>query len=111
MNEYSFDRKSYSLFYFIFQIALVEWNNGTMYLGLLEDKKLTFTKTIVGKVKQSFKMKNSNFIINTSDIQTIDSRYIITKFISCVKRNKIFLTDEQRKNIEESVQDYISKQN
>ncbi|XP_052073745.1 uncharacterized protein LOC127711668 [Mytilus californianus] len=56
------------------EIALVERNNGNMYLGILEDTKLTFTKTIVGKVKKSFKMKNSSYIIKRSDVQTIDTK-------------------------------------
>ncbi|XP_076079062.1 uncharacterized protein LOC143049205 [Mytilus galloprovincialis] len=43
------------------EIALVERNNGNMYLGILEDKMLTFTKIIVRKVKKSLKMKNSNY--------------------------------------------------
>ncbi|CAC5364220.1 unnamed protein product [Mytilus coruscus] len=67
------------------EIALVEQNNDNMYLGILEDTKLTFTKTIVGKVKKSFKMKNSSYIIKRSDVQTIDTKYIITKTDLCEK--------------------------
>ncbi|CAG2249834.1 unnamed protein product [Mytilus edulis] len=79
------------------EIAMVEYNNENVYLGVLQDSMLTFTRQPLGKLGPDFVIKDLNFSLNKKDRQLINSAYIIENIKCKIVKNKFTINEEQKK--------------
>ncbi|XP_052071272.1 uncharacterized protein LOC127709676 [Mytilus californianus] len=93
------------------EIAMVEYNNENVYLGVLQDSMLTFTKQQLGKLGADFVIKDLNFSLNKKDRQKINSAYIIVNIKCKIVKNKFAINDEQKKDLENAVKNYLVGKN
>ncbi|CAG2248382.1 unnamed protein product [Mytilus edulis] len=71
-------------------IAMVEYNNENVYLGVLQDSMLTFTRQPLGKLGPDFVIKDLNFSLNKKDRQLINSAYIIENIKCKIVKKQIY---------------------
>ena len=94
----------------ITEVALVEYTNNSLYLGVIDvsiKTSMAFAKAAVKKEDNQFKFTESSISINRKDVQVIDSSYIIHTIKCKVVKNKICLTDNDKEELWKSFQDYI----
>lgn len=90
---------------------MVEYNNENVYLGVLQDSMLTFTRQPLGKLGPDFVIKDLNFSLNKKDRQLINSAYIIANIKCKIVKNKFTINEEQKKDLEKSVKKYLAGKN
>ena len=95
-------------------VAVVEYNNLTVYLGTIKEKTMTFAEAKLGKLNHQLskkKISDSSLQLDINDVLEIDENYLISKFEGHVKNGKILLSEEQKLSICNSITNYLDKKN
>ncbi|XP_076085779.1 uncharacterized protein LOC143056562 [Mytilus galloprovincialis] len=93
-------------------VAVVEYNNLTVYLGTIKEKTMTFAEAKLGKLNHQLskkKISDSSLQLDNNDVLEIDENYLISKFEGHVKNGKILLSEEQKLSICNSSTNYLDK--
>lgn len=95
--------------------AVVEYTNHRVYMGALEEDKLTYCKTPLGKIEKNLnitKINANSITLNKKDIQTFgkNEKQFLTLPFSCpIKDLKLIIDDKKCQLIIKKVLEYYRK--
>lgn len=81
--------------------AVVEYTNRRVYMGALEEDKLTYCKTPLGKMEENFnitKINANSITLNKKDIQNFsknEKQFLILTFLCPIRDLKLIIDDEK----------------
>lgn len=95
--------------------AVVEYTNRRVYMGALEEEKLTYCKTPLGKIEENFnitKINANSITLNNKDIQKFsktEKKFLILTFLCPIRDLKLIVDDEKCQLITKKVLEYFRK--
>lgn len=95
--------------------AVVEYTNRRVYMGALEEDKLTYCKTPLGKMEENFnitKINANSITLNKKDIQNFsknEKQFLILTFLCPIRDLKLIIDDEKCQLITKKVLEYFRK--
>ncbi|XP_065924401.1 uncharacterized protein [Magallana gigas] len=95
--------------------AVVEYTNRRVYMGALEEEKLTYCKTPLGKIEENFnitKINANSITLNKKDIQKFsktEKKFLILTFLCPIRDLKLIVDDEKCQLITKKVLEYFRK--